>query len=100
MVAAVLRFMRSRNGVGIERCGGRLESRWPESGAGCEAANGGRTGPWPLFEKTEAAIVFEGANVRIERFSGEAGTGRFEITGGAKFSTAAKPSLDIRLHGE
>ena len=56
--------------------------------------------PWPLFEKTEAAIVFEGANVRIERFSGEAGTGRFEITGGAKFSTAAKPSLDIRLHGE
>ena len=56
--------------------------------------------PLPAVEKTEAGIVFEGADMRIERFRGEAGAGPFEITGGAKFSSAANPSIDIRLHGE
>ena len=56
--------------------------------------------PLPSVDKTEAGIVFEGADVRIERFHGEAGSGPFEITGGAKFSSAASPSIDIRLHGE
>lgn len=74
----------------------------PKFSGRIDLKNGGIEGSvlLPPVEKTEAVVVFEGTEARIERFRGEVGPGTFEITGGAQFSTPSNPSCDLRLRGD
>ncbi len=74
----------------------------PKFSGRIDLKNGGLAGSrWlPQVEKTDISVLFEAADARIEHGRGEAGGGKFELSGGARFSPSSSPSYDLRLRGE
>ncbi|MEI6279203.1 MAG: translocation/assembly module TamB domain-containing protein [Verrucomicrobiae bacterium] len=54
----------------------------------------------PPVRKIHASLVFDGTRVQVEQFSGEIGTGPFEISGSVGLADPSNPAWNLHLMGK